>query len=138
MKISPPRIWRERYNYYMLRITQCLDCGRASYPTSLTCPYCGSSNIRTVNSSGLGEVITYTISYFRIEGQEDEVPKVIALIKLREGAIVLGEVVDVGLSEIREGLEVEAVLRRLKIDGNSGLIWYGMKFRPIIGAGIPT
>lgn len=132
MRISPPRIWRERYDYYSLRITQCLDCGKTSYPANTSCPYCGSSNTRIVNSSGLGEVITYTISYFRIEGQEDEVPKVIALIKLREGAIVLSEVVDIELSEIKEGLEVEAVLRRLKVDGNSGLISYGIKFRPTI------
>lgn len=132
MKLSIPRFWRRRFDYYFIRITECLDCGKKSYPRRLICPYCKSRNVRTANSLGLGEVVSYTISYYRVEGSEENLPKVIALIRLDEGPVVIGEIVDVNQSELRQGLRVEAVLRRLKSEDPSGLIYYGLKFRSLI------
>lgn len=132
MKLSIPRYWRRRFDYYNVRITECLDCGKVVYPKKHVCPYCRSLNVRTVTSSGIGEVITYTVSYYRMEGDEDLVPRIVALIKLSEGPSLIGELVDVGPSEVREGLKVEAVVRRVKADDPSGLIYYGVKFRPLI------
>lgn len=132
MELSPPRIWRSKLDYYKLRLTKCLNCGRASYPAGSSCPYCRSNNVKVIESEGIGEVVTHAVSYVRIEGREEVIPRVIALVRLNEGALLLSEIVDVNISEVREGLKVEAVLRRLKVDGASGLIWYGLKFRPSI------
>ncbi len=132
MRLSIPKFWRRRSDYYTIRITECLKCGRKSYPRRLVCPYCGSRKVNVAPSSGLGEVVTYTISYYRMEGCEETLPKVVALIRLDEGPLVIGEVVDVSPSELHEGLRVEAVLRRLKSEDPAGLIYYGLKFRPLI------
>ncbi|MEM0453647.1 MAG: Zn-ribbon domain-containing OB-fold protein [Sulfolobales archaeon] len=131
-KLSIPRYWRRRFDYYSIRVAECLDCGKRIYPRKHICPYCKSRNIKTIPSAGIGEVITYTVSYYRIEGDEESIPKIVALIKLEEGPLVIGELVDVDLSEVREGIKVEAVLRKLKTDDPSGLIYYGVKFRPVI------
>ncbi len=133
MRLSIPRFWRRRFDYYSVRISECLDCGRKFYPRRSICPYCRSRNVKVVTSRGVGEVLTYTVSYYRLEGYEEVIPKVIALIKLVEGPVLIGELVDVDISEVREGLKVEAVLRRLKSEDPAGLIYYGIKFRPIVG-----
>ncbi len=132
MKLSIPRFWRRRFDYYSIKITECLDCGRKSYPRRSICVYCKSRNVRTVTSAGVGEVVAYTLSYYRIEGEEENTPKIVALIRLDEGPIIIGEVVDVDKSEVREGLRVEGVLRKLKSEDPGGLIYYGFKFRPLI------
>jgi uncharacterized OB-fold protein len=133
LRLSIPRFWRRRFDYYSVRISECLDCGRKFYPRRGICPYCRSRNVKVVTSRGVGEVLTYTVSYYRLEGYEEVIPKVIALIKLVEGPVLIGELVDVDISEVREGLKVEAVLRRLKSEDPAGLIYYGIKFRPIVG-----
>jgi uncharacterized OB-fold protein len=133
LRLSIPRFWRRRFDYYSVRISECLDCGRKFYPRRNICPYCRSRNVKVVTSRGVGEVLTYTVSYYRLEGYEEVIPKVIALIKLVEGPVLIGELVDVDISEVREGLKVEAVLRRLKSEDPAGLIYYGIKFRPIVG-----
>ncbi|MCS7108772.1 MAG: Zn-ribbon domain-containing OB-fold protein [Sulfolobales archaeon] len=132
MKLSIPKYWRRRFDYYSVIIAECLDCGKKTYPRKHICPYCKSRNVRAITSAGIGEVIAYTISYFRVEGSEEHIPKIVALIKLDDGPILIGELVDLDLSELREGLRVEAVLRKIRTDDPGGLIYYGVKFRPLM------
>jgi len=77
-------------------------------------------------------VVSYTVSYFRREGEEESMPRIIGLIELEEDVKVPGEIVDVEPSEIEEGMEVEAVLRRFSSDNPYGLIYYGLKFIPVL------
>jgi len=132
MKLSIPKFWRRRYSYYFIKLTKCLSCGRISYPDRCVCPYCRSLNVEVVNSNGTGELISYTVSYYRIEGSEELLPKIVGLIRLDEGPLIIGEVVDVRVDELSQGLRVEAVLRRFKSEDPAGLIYYGLKFRPLI------
>ena len=132
MKYSIPKFWRRKEGYYQVLLTKCKDCGKAAYFTYFKCPYCGSSNIELVKSSGRGVVEEFAVSYNRAEGSEEYLPRIIALIKLSEGVRVVGELVDVEPSEVSEGMEVEAVLRILSSDDPHGLIYYGLKFAPAI------
>jgi hypothetical protein len=45
---------------------------------------------------------------------------------------VLSQLVDVEPVKVETGMRVEAAFRRVKVDGDSGIIEYGYKFRPII------
>jgi hypothetical protein len=65
-------------------------------------------------------------------GYEKYAPYVVALIELDDGLRILSQIVDVELNEVKTGLRVEAVFRRVKEDGSSGILQYGYKFRPII------
>jgi hypothetical protein len=131
MKLSISLFWRKKKSYYEIKITKCKDCGSKSFFERSHCPVCGGSNVETIKSSGKGTIRLYTISYYRTEGSEEDQPRIIALIDLDEGITTIGEVVDVRPSEIKEGMRVEAVLRRLTSDDPYGLIYYGLKFRPI-------
>ncbi|MCB0020821.1 MAG: OB-fold domain-containing protein, partial [Anaerolineales bacterium] len=53
-----------------------------------------------------------------------------ALIKLEEGPIVTAQLTDMDSDELQIGMKVEMVTRKLREDGDEGMIVYGYKFRP--------
>ncbi len=132
MKYSIPKFWRRKEGYYQVVLTKCKECGKVAFFAYVRCPYCGSSNIELVKSSGRGVIEEYTVSYNRVEGGEEYLPKIIAVVKLSEGVRVVGELVDADPAEVKEGMAVEAVLRRFSSDDPHGLIYYGIKFVPAI------
>ncbi|MEM3142705.1 MAG: Zn-ribbon domain-containing OB-fold protein, partial [Zestosphaera sp.] len=119
-------------NHYKIYVTKCRNCGRASSFKRLRCPYCGSQNIEYLESRGFGELINYTISYYRTEGSEQYLPRVVGLVRLDEGPVIVGEITDVDLNELSVGARVEAVLRKYSSEDPNGLIYYGLKFIPVI------
>lgn len=71
---------------------------------------------------------SYTTVLDAPEGFEDQRPYIIALVKLDEGPLVTAQLTDLdGEPEI--GMPVEMVTRRLRTEGEAGLIVYGYKFR---------
>lgn len=132
MKLSAPQFWRVRENQYRLFITVCRECGRSTVFKRPLCPHCGSDKVEYVESSGVGEIENFTKVYFRREASEDGLPMIVGVVKLREGARVVGEIVGVLNDEVREGMIVEAVLRRYASDDPYGVIYYGIKFKPLI------
>jgi hypothetical protein len=81
--------------------------------------------------SGRGEVYSFSTVYQAPQGYEDYVPYIVALIKLEEGPLVMAQLTDVDPNEVRIGMQVEMVTRKLREHGEAGLIVYGYKFRPI-------
>jgi hypothetical protein len=59
-------------------------------------------------------------------------PYLVALVELDDGVRVLSQLVDIEPIKVKTGMRVEAAFRRVKVDGNSGIIEYGYKFRPLI------
>ena len=81
--------------------------------------------------SGLGEVYSYTVVRSAPAGYEDQAPYVVALVKLDEGPLVTAQLTDLdGTPEI--GMRVEMVTRKLRAEGEEGMIVYGYKFRPCL------
>ncbi len=132
MKHSIPIFWRNRDSHYRIKITKCNTCGKLAYFGRDRCPYCGSRNVTIIESKGKGTLVNFTISYYRREGDEEHLPRIVGLIKLDEGIVIPGEIVDIDLGEVKEGLRVEAVLRRYSSDDPYGLIYYGLKFIPAL------
>lgn len=83
--------------------------------------------------SGWGEVYSFSTMYNAPQGYEDQKPYTIALIKLDEGPMVTAQLTDVDSADVRIGLRVEMVTRKLREEGAEGQIIYGYKFRPVIG-----
>jgi len=54
----------------------------------------------------------------------------VGIIELEDGTKVLAQLTDVDGEALSEGAEVEFTLRRLREDGERGVIFYGYKFRP--------
>ena len=67
-------------------------------------------------------------------GYTDNQPYTIALIKLEEGPLVTAQLTDVDSDEVRIGMPVEMVTRKIREEGENGLIVYGYKFRKCLKA----
>ena len=84
------------------------------------------------NSSGLGEIFSYSTMYNAPKGFEDQKPYTVALVKLDDGPMVTAQLTDVDHDEIQIGMRVEMVTRKIREDGSEGQIIYGYKFRPLL------
>ncbi|MCC6015804.1 MAG: Zn-ribbon domain-containing OB-fold protein [Desulfurococcaceae archaeon] len=131
MIMSPARVWRERGSRLRLEGSRCKKCGKMFYPPKPSCPYCSSLETERIELPRKGKVISWTIEYTVPEGYRAEAPLVIALIELDNGVKVLSALTDVEPDKVYDGMEVEAVLRILWVEGAEGLIVYGIKFVPI-------
>jgi uncharacterized OB-fold protein len=81
--------------------------------------------------SGQGTVYSFTTVTAPPEPFEQFAPYTLALVKLDEGPIVTAQLTDLdGPAEI--GMAVEMVVRKLRTDGDKGIIIYGPKFRPLL------
>ncbi len=54
----------------------------------------------------------------------------VALVKLDEGPMVTAQLTDVNAGDVKIGMRVEMVTRKLREEGDEGQIIYGYKFRP--------
>jgi len=68
---------------------RCEDCGEVYCPPKSVCG-CGSRNLRRVELSGKGRVVSYTVTYVAPLGYDSEVPYVVAMVELDEGAWIMG------------------------------------------------
>jgi uncharacterized OB-fold protein len=64
------------------------------------------------------------------EGFEDFLVYTVALVKLAEGTLVTAQLTDVDTADVRIGMPVEMVTRKIRQQGEDGMIVYGYKFRP--------
>ncbi|QGA54700.1 DNA-binding protein [Sulfolobus sp. E5-1-F] len=129
MKISPPQVWRNKRFMYKLTASKCESCGHVNFPYSSYCAKCGSKNVKKIEISGKGILESYTVSYQSRDGHEKGLPSVIGLVRLDEGVEIVAPIVDADLDKLKEGVKVEATLRRVYTDSYNGLIQYGIKFR---------
>ncbi len=132
LRLSPAQIWRTRIPRYRLIGKECKKCGRRHYPPRPACPYCGSRELVEVELPRTGVIESYTVIHTVMEGFKDRAPLIIATIKLDDGTRVVAPITDAEPEDVRTGMRVEAVLRRIRDDGSYGLIGYGTAFRPTI------
>lgn len=87
----------------------------------------------TQNLTGRGEVYSFSTMYNAPQGYEEQKPYTIALVKLEDGPMVTAQLTDVEPGDVKIGMQVEMVTRKLREDGPEGQIVYGYKFRPLFG-----
>jgi len=134
MDLSIAETWRVRGPLYRLEAARCKTCGRIHYPPMPACPYCGSRELERVRLPERGVLESYTILYAVPEGARHKAPVLLGLVRL--GATrVITELTDADPSELKTGMEVEAVLRRIRVDREAGIIRYGIMFRPVLKSG---
>jgi len=127
---SVPRVWREQKYKYRLIGTKCEKCGSIFYPPKKICLKCGSEKMEEVKLPEEGILENYTIIYYPTRDFTYNPPIIVGLIRLTNGVRILAQVVDIDPSEVKEGLQLRAVFRRLREQGEDGVIEYGLKFRP--------
>jgi hypothetical protein len=128
-----PRHWRLKKQRYALVGEICPHCDVKIFPPRDICPECGGEAKTEFTFSGKGEVYSFTRMMNAPAGFEVQAPYTVALIKLDEGPIVTAQLTDLGDEEVKIGMPVEMVTRRLRSDGDErGMLVYGYKFRPMM------
>lgn len=128
------RHWRIRRQRYAMVGEVCPHCENKIFPPRDVCPDCGKDARDLYEFSGRGEVYSFTTVYDAPAGHEENVPYTVALVKLEEGPLVTAQLTDIGSESIQIGTPVEMVTRRLRAQGERGMILYGYKFRPRLRA----
>jgi len=130
--LTLPGWWRSRISRYRLVGARCKDCGRTHYPPRPACPYCGSRSLEPVELPRDGVLESYTIIYSSPGDHRLDSPVILGLVNLGPTRVI-AELTDVTPEELRTGMPVEAVIRRVDEQGETGIIAYAVKFRPKLG-----
>jgi uncharacterized OB-fold protein len=129
-----PQYWRLQNQRYRLTGEVCHTCGAKLFPPRDVCPECAKPAYEPFAFEGRGEVYSYSLLTQAPAGYEAYAPYPVALVKLQEGPLVTAQLTDVDPEDVRIGMPVEMVTRKLTEDGSDGLIVYGYKFRPVMQA----
>lgn len=130
MEVS--RHWRLRRQRYALVGEVCPHCEAKIFPPRDICPDCGHEARLDYQFGGRGEVYSFTTVMDPPAGHEDNAPYTVALVRLNEGPMVTAQLTDLGDQRVEIGMPVEMVTRRLREDGERGMLVYGYKFRPVL------
>ena len=130
MQVS--RHWRLKSERYNLVGETCNACGVKLFPPRDVCLECEAPAQELYTFTGAGEVFSYTTIYDAPAGFEHLAPYTVALIKLEEGPLVTAQLTDFDEDEVEIGMPVEMVTRKLRSEGEEGMIVYGYKFRPAV------
>jgi len=93
------------------------------------CPSCRrKGKIAKFEFSGQGTVFSYSYITSPPSGYESQAPYMLALVELAEGPKVLAQIADSKPGEIKIGTPVRMCFRKIREDGEEGIIHYGYKF----------
>lgn len=132
--MESPGYWRLQRQRHSLVGEICGRCGARLFPPRDVCPECQGPAYELYRFQGRGEVYSYSTVYQAPEGYEEYVPYTVALVRLEEGPLVTAQLTDVDSGEVYIGMPVEMVTRKLREEGEAGMIVYGYKFRPVLGS----
>jgi uncharacterized OB-fold protein len=134
--MSLPRHWRTEKTRYALVGEVCNTCHKPIFPPRDVCPHCAEAAQEEHAFSGKGHVYSYATLYDVPAGYTEYMPYSVALVKLDEGPLVTAQLTDVDKEDIHIGMPVEMVTRKIKEEGEKGLIVYGYKFRPVLAGAL--
>jgi uncharacterized protein len=130
-----PRHWRLREQRYRLEGNVCTRCEAVYFPPREICRECRCRELEPRALVGEGLLHSYTVVYQAPAGFDEQVPYAVGLVDLVEGPRITAMLSDIDLDELRIGMPLEMVVRKLREDGEKGTIQYGYKFRPKWGGG---
>jgi uncharacterized OB-fold protein len=125
--------WRQRAARYRLEGQRHRESGAVRFPPEhISGP--AAEDWEPHALSGAGTVYSFTVVRQPSDGYEMESPTILALVTLAEGPRITAQLTDCDADQVTIDMPVEMVTRRLRDLGPEGLIIYGYKFRPQIGA----
>ncbi|OGS66078.1 MAG: transcriptional regulator [Euryarchaeota archaeon RBG_19FT_COMBO_69_17] len=128
-----PRFWREIPSRYNLIGTKCGSCGKVDFPPREICPDCGRKSLGKMHSfrlSGKGSLVTFAVVHDAPAQLEMQKPYVVGIFEMDEGVRLTSQLISVEPGDVKIGMRVQAVFRKLGQQGEAGVIHYGYKFRP--------
>ena len=118
---------REIPRRYRLEGGRCAGCSKVLFPPRDVCPACKKREIVPVQLPREGTLVTWTVIHVAPAGFALETPYVVGIVDLGE-VRVTAQIADCNADELVVGTRVSAVLRRLGVEGEGGIVRYGYKF----------
>lgn len=84
---------------------KCSDCNNLMLPPRIICTKCNNRKLEWHEFKGVGALETYSILHVAPTSLKDNVPYVVGIIKLREGPMITGRIIDVDATR-SENIEI--------------------------------
>jgi hypothetical protein len=118
--------------WYRLEGVKCVTCGENYFPSRSICPTCRrEGKLEMFKFKGRGKVYSYTVVHAPPSGFELHRPYIMAVVELEEGPKLTTQIVECKKEDVKIGMDVEIVIRRVIEDPGGGIIQYGYKFKPV-------
>jgi uncharacterized OB-fold protein len=131
--IGSARYWRETPQRYRYEAGRCTGCGQAYFPPRTVCTKCRGRQFEKVTLGREGTLETFTVIRVAPSGFTDQAPYAVGIVSLPERVKVTAQIVDVAPEDLHIGDRVRLEFRRVRQDGESGILCYGYKFVPVNG-----
>jgi uncharacterized OB-fold protein len=97
-----------------LMIQQCQQCGRHIFYPRLCCPFCLSDRLGWIESTGRGTIYTFSVVQNNAPSAFlDDMPFVIAIVRLEEGVQMMTNIVGCDPAEVRCDMPVTVMFEPL-------------------------
>jgi uncharacterized protein len=129
------RFWREKASRYNGLGSKCGVCEKVFFPPRVLCDNCGRKSLGKVTPlqlKGNGTVFSFTVVHEAPRGFETQIPYIVGLIEMDEGVKLTAQIVDIDPKEVKIGMRVKDVFRKVREDGKAGVIHYAYKFAPAL------
>jgi uncharacterized OB-fold protein len=127
-----PRYHRLRHAFYRLEGTRCTACERNYFPPRTVCPACRARDLARVELAGTGTLYSFSHMIQSPRGFANLGPYTVGMVQLDDGPLIMAQLTDVAGVDLRIGMPVEMVTRKLQEATDNGYIVYGYKFRPLV------
>jgi len=104
-----------------------------TYPVRQVCSKCRGKELEAARLSRTGTVVTSTVVHVAPSDFIMEAPYAMAVVETPEGARLMLQVVDCDPSEVQPGMKVDFEFRRIRKEGQGGILCYGLKAIPAAG-----
>ena len=129
--IGSARPWRETPQRYRYEAARCTGCGHVHFPPRTVCRRCQGREFEKTTLAGEGVLETFTIIRVAPSGFLDQAPYAVGIVSLPGGVKVTTQIVDGDPEALAIGDRVRLEFRRIRQDGESGILCYGYKFVPV-------
>ncbi|HXR65515.1 MAG TPA: Zn-ribbon domain-containing OB-fold protein [Ktedonobacteraceae bacterium] len=99
-----------------LRIQRCNSCSKAVFYPRAICPHCFSDQLSWIVASGKGTIYSYTVAHQAFGSFAADVPFVVALIELEEGARMMSRLLDAPRERVTVGAAVTVTFEKVEED----------------------
>lgn len=127
-KGSSAKSWRKYKTKYRLVGNQGVKSGKKYYPPVFVSQKDSSEKLQEYEFKPEGKLITWSIVHGAPKGYEEYAPYIIGIVELEDKERVTTQIVNVKKSQLKYGLKLKAVFRKIYQDGNEGIIDYGLNF----------
>jgi hypothetical protein len=125
------KYWREIPQRYRLEASKCKGCGAVWFPPRLVCAECGKRQFEKVVLKDTGKVKTYTVIRVGPTDFSDQVPYAVGIVDLDDGVSIQCQIADCAPGELEMDMPVRIEFRKVKEEGEAGILCYGYKAVPV-------